>query len=108
MEIKQVDKMQYIQQVEEKTMKLWKDFAALNANIETSMKGINQNTNELMEIFKDTTEQWVNEIIASMKKMTLIMNQCEIITKEFKQIEQIAKQTYYFSLFPSSNLLNQQ
>jgi len=98
MEIKVEQKPKFIEEIETQTQKLWDDFVNLNHKIENSMSSINKNTNDLMGIFKETTDQWVNEIIAGMKKMTLIMNQCEIITKEFKQIEQLAKQTYFSRL----------
>ena len=86
-------KLKLVDEAESKMQKLWGDFNLLNGQIEQSMCSINKKTNELMDVFKLTSEEWVDEIIAAMKKMTLIMNHCEIITKEFKQIEQIAKQT---------------
>jgi len=86
-------KAQFVGEVQDKVQKLWDDFVRLNSQIEGSMHSITVRTGELMAVFKDAAEDWVNEIISAMKKMTAIMNQCEIITKEFKQIEQIAKQT---------------
>ncbi len=90
-------RLKFVQETETNLQKMWDEFAAVNAHIDSSMLGINLRSNELMDVFKSTSEDWVNEIILAMKKMTIIMNQCEIITKEFKQVEQIAKQTYdYF------------
>ena len=87
-------KAKFVEDVQGKMQQLWDDFVALNTQIEGSMQIINGRTNELMDVFKGTAIEWFNEIESAMKKMALIMNQCEIITKEFKQVEKIAKQTY--------------
>eukprot|EP00826_Nyctotherus_ovalis_P049428 TRINITY_DN597_c0_g2_i3.p1 TRINITY_DN597_c0_g2~~TRINITY_DN597_c0_g2_i3.p1 ORF type:complete len:115 (+),score=32.74 TRINITY_DN597_c0_g2_i3:150-494(+) len=85
----------FIKDVECNLRQLWNEYAEANARIETSMGSINANTSSLMTLFGEGIEQWVDEAICTMQQVTALMNQCEIVTKEFKQVEQVAKQTEY-------------
>ena len=85
-----------VQNLQSQTQLLQSEYDMLTLKIESLMRKLSTNNNELSGIVKDEVDNYCNTIKNSLLKMEGFIKTCEAVDEEFNSIKALKLKTEYF------------